>query len=71
MNVRVKGVDVEMEIKNHGVELEVQDAGGTFLGNVILTKTQVIWCRGYTSREHGKKLDWEAFARLMDAKGSR
>jgi len=67
--VHVKSFDVEMEIKNKGVELEVRDTDGTFLGDLIVTKTQIIWCKGKTSREHGKKLTWQKFADVMDTNG--
>jgi hypothetical protein len=70
MIVHVKSFDVEMEIKNKGIELEVRDTDGTFLGDLIVTKTQIIWCKGKTSREHGKKLTWQRFANLMDVNGS-
>ena len=69
MIVHVKSFDVEMEIKNKGVELEVRDTDGTFLGDLIVTKTQIFWCKGKTSREHGKKLTWQKFANVMDANG--
>lgn len=66
----MKSFDVEMEIKNKGVELEVRDPDGTFLGDLIVTKTQIIWRKGKTSREHGKKLTWQKFANVMDANGT-
>jgi hypothetical protein len=69
MIVHVKSFDVEMEIKNKGIELEVRDTDGTFLGDLIVTKTQIIWCKGKTSREHGKKLSWQKFADKMETDG--
>lgn len=70
MIVHVKSFDVEMEIKNKGIELGVRDTDGTFLGDLIVTKTQIVWCKGKTSREHGKKLTWKEFANVMDTNGS-
>jgi hypothetical protein len=69
MIVRVKSFDVEMEIKNKGIELEVRDTDDTFLGDLILTKTQIVWCKGKTSREHGKKLSWQKFASMVASNG--
>lgn len=69
MKVHVKSFDVDMEIKNKGVELEVRDTDDTFLGDLIVTKTQIIWCKGKTSREHGKKLTWQKFAKVMEDDG--
>jgi hypothetical protein len=59
-----------MEIKNNGIELEVRDTDETFLGDLIVTKTKIFWCKGKTSREHGKKVTRENFARMMEANGS-
>jgi hypothetical protein len=70
MKVYVKSFDVGMEIKTKGIELEVRDTDETFLGDLIVTKTQLIWCKGRTSREHGKKMTWNNFAQMMDANGS-
>lgn len=70
MKVYVKSFDVEMEIKTKGIELEVRDTDETFLGDLIVTKTQLIWCKGRTSREHGRKMTWNNFAQMMDANGS-
>ena len=71
MIVHVKSFDVEMEIKNKGIELEVRDTDGSFLGDLIVTKTQIVWCKGKTSREHGKKLTWKQFADVMHTNGSQ
>jgi hypothetical protein len=61
MKVTIKDFDVEMSVKNNGVEFDVADNNGEHLGDVILTKTGVIWCKGKTSRAKGKKLSWEQF----------
>lgn len=55
MKVYVKSFDVEMEIKNRGIELEVRDTDDTFLGDLVVTKTQLIWCKGRTSRSTAKR----------------
>ena len=41
MNVSIKSFDVKMEVKNKGVEFEVRDTQGKFLGDCIVTKTGV------------------------------
>jgi hypothetical protein len=65
MNVSIKKFDVEMKLKNKGVEFEVYDNQDTHLGDVILTKSKVIWCQGKTSREKGKHVKWEEFIEYM------
>jgi hypothetical protein len=42
-----------MVLKNNGIELEIRDTNGAFLGDLVLTKTKIIWCRGKTGRANG------------------
>jgi hypothetical protein len=67
MKVTIKDFDVGMEIKNNGVELEVRDPSGERLGDLIITKTQVIWCRGKTTRPNGRAVTWPKFIAMMEA----
>ena len=50
MNISIKSFDVKMEIRNKGVEFEVRDTKGVFLGDCIITKTGLIWCNGKTKQ---------------------
>lgn len=64
--VSIKELSVDMDIKNTGVELDVYD-GAKHLGDLIVTKTGLIWCKGKTGRAHGKKASWEEFAKWMES----
>lgn len=66
MKVGVKQFNVEMELKTKGMELEVRSNDGTFLGDFVVTKKGVIWCKGKERREAGVNLDWEKFIELME-----
>lgn len=65
MKVSIKNFEVEMDLKNNGVEFEVYDHN-THLGDLILTKTSVIWCRGRVRRENGRRFTWEQFIERME-----
>ena len=65
MNVSIKDFQVAMEIKNRGIELAVRDTDGTHRGDLVVTKTRVIWCRGRTTRANGHSLTWSQFIALM------
>ena len=65
MKVSIKNFEVEMDLKNNGVEFEVYDHD-KHLGDVILTKTSVIWCRGRVRRDNGKRFTWEQFIERME-----
>ncbi len=69
MKVSIKQFDVDMQIKNNGVELAVYSPdGATFLGDLIVTKSEVIWCKGRTKRANGKNVKWQKFIDLIEAK---
>lgn len=67
MQVSIKDLSVSMEIKNTGIELDVYSAdGNTHLGDLIITKTKLIWCEGKTQRTNGKEITWDDFIKLMN-----
>jgi hypothetical protein len=66
MKVTVKSFDVEMELKNNGIELEIRDPSDNFLGDLVVTKTKLIWCKGRTSRANGKTLALNEFIKMME-----
>lgn len=65
MNVTIKQFHVNMEVKNRGIELEIRNNSGDFLGDLVITKTNLIWCEGRTKRENGKPISWDDFRALM------
>lgn len=68
MKVSVKSFETDMEIRNKGLELDVYDTKGKFLGDLIITKTQLIWCNGKTHRENGQAITWSEFITLMNGR---
>lgn len=68
MNVWIKQFDVEMEVKNSGIELAVDDpATKDHLGDLYVTKTKLIWCKGKTARKNGKEISWKDFTAYMES----
>ena len=67
MQVYIKQFNVAMEVKTAGVELEVKEPGGQHLGDLVVTKTKLIWCRGRTRPENGKQTTWTQFIEHMEA----
>ena len=66
MNVKIKQFDVEMEIKNNGIEIDVSDPTGKHLGDVYVTKTRLTWCKGRKKQQNGKKINWSKFIEMME-----
>lgn len=67
MKVKIKNFGVDMEVKNTGVEFQVHDNQGNFLGDCYITKTGVIWCEGRTRKENGVKATWQEFIEWMNS----
>jgi len=68
MKVSIKNISVAMEIKNKGVEFEVRDNQDKFLGDFHITKSEIVWCKGKTDKENGKKFRWAKFIEMMENK---
>ena len=62
MEVWIKSLEVEMQVKQKGIELEVRSKDGTEqLGDCYATMTGLVWCQGRTKKENGVKVKWEEF----------
>jgi hypothetical protein len=49
MLVKIKNFQVEMDVRNKGIEFEVRDNNNKFLGDCYITKTGIEWCNGKTT----------------------
>ena len=67
MNVSIKDLNVSMEIKNTGIELDVYNNQNEHLGDLVVTKTKLIWCAGKTGRENGVEVSWQEFIAWMQS----
>lgn len=68
MKVHIKEFDVEMELKNNGIELDVSDPQGNHVGDLIISKTKLIWCQGRIRGKNGKRIDWAEFIEYMNSR---
>ena len=70
MKVTIKDFHVQMDIKNKGIEFEVRSNDGHHLGDVIVSKAGITWCKGRIRRKNGVRLSWDDFAALMEEVGN-
>lgn len=70
MKVCIKKFNVYMELKNSGIEFEVRDNDDTFLGDFVINKTGLIWCKGKTSSKNGIKKNWAEVISLFEGNAS-
>jgi hypothetical protein len=66
MKVSIKDFDVAMDVKNNGIELDISDTNGVHLGDLVVTKTKLIWCNGKKGRKNGIPVTWEEFIAYMN-----
>jgi len=67
MKVSVKDLAVTMDIKNKGVELDVYDNNDKHLGDLVITKSKLVWCKGKTAVANGKDIKWQDFINYMES----
>ena len=67
MKVSIKDFAVTMEVKNKGVELDVYSNDGKHLGDLVVTKTGLTWCKGKTTAANGVKVSWTEFIEDMES----
>ena len=66
MRVRIK--ELAHQIKTKGVTLAVSDTKGAHVGNLVVTKTKVIWYPGKThkGKGNGHGQTWPRFIARME-----
>ncbi len=69
MGVTIKQFDVNMELKNKGIELEIRSPDGQeHFGDIIVTKSKIVWCKGRTMRKNGIKVSFQDFIKWMESR---
>lgn len=68
MEVWIKSLKVEMQVKQNGIELEVRTPDGKDqLGDCYATMTGLTWCKGKTAKQNGVKMKWEEFMAICES----
>ena len=68
MKVLIKEFGLDMEVKTKGIVLEIRSPNGKkHLGDLVVTKTQIIWCKGKTTRDKGVPVTWDDFIARMES----
>ena len=63
MQVSIKDFKVKvLEIGSKGIEIDIYSPDNkTHHGDLVVTMTSLIWCKGKTTPAKGKKISWSAF----------
>lgn len=72
MEVRIKKLDINMFVKQRGIEFEVRTPNGlSQVGDCYLTMTGLVWCKGKTTKPKGIRISWDDLAVILDSSASR
>ena len=66
MKTFIKDLGCALDIKSKGIEIDVSDTKG-HVGDLWVTSTQLIWCKGKTQRANGKKVTWKQFIEWIES----
>ncbi len=68
MQVEITDLNVSlMKLEGEGIELRIKETNGKFVGDLVITDTEIIWNKGKTS-VHGKKINWPEFIKFMQSR---
>lgn len=67
MNVKIKDFGIDLHVKNKGMEIAVADTSGKHVGDLFVTKTGLIWCKGKTDRSNGVSVKWPDFIAWIES----
>ncbi len=69
MKVSIKDLNVKsLDIGSKGIEIDVFSPDGqTHHGDLVVTMTNLVWCKGKTTIAKGKKIKWADFIKWAEA----
>lgn len=70
MKVEIKNFDVNMLLKNNGIEFDISNNEGNHLGDLVINKTRLTWCKGKTTPKKGIKISWDDFIEWAEKRQS-
>lgn len=68
MKVSIKNFKItSLDLGNNGIEICVKDAQGkSQIGDLVIKKTGLVWCKGKTQPGNGISISWAKFMELME-----
>ena len=66
MNVSIKDFQVDMQLKNNGIELEVRSPQHQHLGDLCIGRGTIEWCAGKTNRGNGIRKNWNQLIEFFE-----
>lgn len=68
MEVKIKKLDINMFVKQNGIELEIRKPDGSSqVGDCYVTMTGLTWCIGRTGKANGVSISWNDLAVILES----
>lgn len=68
MKVWITEFEVEQELKNKGMQVDIYTPDGSErLGDLTITKSKLIWCKGKVHKKNGVEVTWSDFIEWMES----
>jgi hypothetical protein len=68
MRVFITELSVEQELKNTGMQIDIYSPDGEErLGDLRVTKTKLLWCKGKKHTKNGTEVSWAKFIEWMES----
>ncbi len=70
MKVNIKDLSVVMPLGNNGIQLNVYDNNGKFLGDLRIGKATIEWCKGKTHQGNGSQVKWPELIKWFEGQST-
>lgn len=70
MEVTIKQFKISMELKQSGIELQVNDTDGAHQGDCYVSMKGITWCKGRKDRRNGVPITWKQLMEIAKSKES-
>ena len=57
----------ETEVKTAQQQYQIWDNDSEFKGSLYFNRANLIWCKGRTQRDNGKRISWKDFIKYMES----
>lgn len=67
MQVRIKDLQVSMDLGNNGLEIEIKNNNGEHLGDLRIGRAKIEWCKGRTRAGNGIQIKLNELIKLIES----
>lgn len=66
IKVNIEKLNMDLQVKNNGIEFRVRETDKTHLGDFYVTSAGIEWCKGRIAQGKGQSMTWKKFIQFME-----